>query len=291
MSALCRRPAHLVVLDNCEHVAEQSAALVGSLLASCPELRVLATSRRPLGVAGEFVRPVHPLAEDPAVALFIDRACLAGVDVASPEAAGALAAGAAVICRQLDGLPLAIELAASQVRVLTPVEIAARLDDQLRFRGRATAAAPPPAHAARDGGLELRAPPRRGPAPLRPTRCVRILDDARRSRGRGARGPRSTLRRPGRAHDARRPLVPGSRRATVDRRGTGCWRHCGCSRWNDCEESGEEDLARRAHADYFCRLAGDAGRHLYGPDERARRGRAGGRGCQHPGGAPLGGRP
>ena len=85
--------------------------------------------------------------EDPAVALFVDRARLAGVDVASPEAAGALAAGAEVICRRLDGLPLAIELAASQVRVLAPREMAARLDGQLRFRRAGRRLPAPPAHA------------------------------------------------------------------------------------------------------------------------------------------------
>ena len=267
VSALCRRPAHLVVLDNCEHVAEQCAALVGSLLASCPELRVLATSRRPLGVAGELVRPVHPLAEDPAVALFIDRACLAGVDVASPEAAGALAAGAAVICRQLDGLPLAIELAASQVRVLTPVEIAARLDDQLRFRGRATAA-----------------PPRQRTLHEMVAWSYELLPaEAQRLYARlGVFASSMTLAAAEAVAGGTDLDVLGALTTLVDhsflaREGNG-----GSSRYRMLEtlrlfalerlrESGEEDPARRAHADYFRRLAGDAGRHLYGPDERARR--------------------
>ena len=274
MSALCRRPAHLVVLDNCEHVAERCAALVGSLLAGCPELRVLATSRRPLGVAGEFVRPVRPLDAEPAVALFTDRARLAGVDLGTPEAAGALAAGAAVICRQLDGLPLAIELAASQVRVLTPVEIAARLDDQLRFRGRATAAAPRQRtlHDMVAWSYEL------------------LPADAQRLYARLGVFAASMTFAAAEAVAGDADLLPvdgppvdilGSLTTLVD--------HSFLTREGDSgsryrlletlrlfalerlEESGETDLAHRAHAVYFCGLASDVGRHLYGPEERARR--------------------
>ena len=264
VASLCRRPAHLVVLDNCEHVAEPCAAIVGSLLASCPELRVLATSRRPLGVAGEFVRPVHPLGEEQAVALFTDRARLAGVDIGTPEAAGALAAGAAVICRQLDGLPLAIELAASQVRVLTPVEIAARLDDQLRFRGRATAA-PPRQRTLHDmvaWSYEL-LPAEGQRLYARLGVFASSMTFAAAEAVAGGHGnilgslttlvDHSFLAREGDGGSSRYRLLETLRLFALER----------------LQESGEVELAHRAHAEYFCRLAAEAGRHLYGPDERA----------------------
>ncbi len=115
----------LVVLDNCEHLLGTIAALVARLLAACPSLRVLATSRRPLGLAGAQVWRVPPLDLAAAVELFTDRARLA-----APGDSTASSSVPAIeeICRRLDGLPLAIELAAGWSRVLTPAEILARLD-------------------------------------------------------------------------------------------------------------------------------------------------------------------
>ncbi|HYC59662.1 MAG TPA: BTAD domain-containing putative transcriptional regulator [Thermoanaerobaculia bacterium] len=117
----------LLIFDNCEHLIGACAELVDTLLAQCDRLRVLATSREPLGVAGERVWPVPPLACPEAAALFADRA--AAVDPSftvneSNEAA------VIEICRTLDGIPLAIELAAARVRLLTPQQIAARLEDR-----------------------------------------------------------------------------------------------------------------------------------------------------------------
>ncbi|MEU5531979.1 BTAD domain-containing putative transcriptional regulator [Streptomyces sp. NPDC020362] len=125
----CGRRRMLIVLDNCEHVVEAAARLAQRLLARCPELTVLATSREPLGVPGELVRPVDPLPEPVALRLLTDRGAAArpGFRVADdPEAC-------AEICRRLDGLPLAIELAAARLRVLTPRQIADRLDDRFRL--------------------------------------------------------------------------------------------------------------------------------------------------------------
>ncbi|WP_190155237.1 ATP-binding protein [Streptomyces litmocidini] len=123
---LARRPL-LLVLDNCEHVIDAAAALAETLLTHCPHLRVLATSREPLGVPGESVRPVEPLPPDPAHRLFVERA-----RTARPSFDLARDGGGAVdeICRRLDGLPLAIELAAARLRLLTPRQIADRLDDR-----------------------------------------------------------------------------------------------------------------------------------------------------------------
>ncbi|MGY9067481.1 AfsR/SARP family transcriptional regulator [Streptomyces sp. CAS3] len=125
----CARRRMLIVLDNCEHVIEAAAHLAERLLARCPELTVLATSREPLGVPGELVRPVEPLPEPVALRLLAERGAAArpGFRVADdPEAC-------AEICRRLDGLPLAIELAAARLRMLTPRQIADRLDDRFRL--------------------------------------------------------------------------------------------------------------------------------------------------------------
>ncbi|MEU9089101.1 BTAD domain-containing putative transcriptional regulator [Streptomyces sp. NPDC048428] len=123
----------LLILDNCEHVIDAAAALAETLLTRCPDLRVLATSREPLGVRGESVRPVDPLPADPALRLFTERARAVrpGFDpehepAHDPEAV-------AEICRRLDGLPLAIELAAARLRLLGPRQIADRLDDRFRL--------------------------------------------------------------------------------------------------------------------------------------------------------------
>ncbi|MGW3122220.1 BTAD domain-containing putative transcriptional regulator [Streptomyces sp. NPDC001107] len=126
----CAPRSQLLILDNCEHVIEAAAALAETLLTRCPGLTILATSREPLGVPGESVRPVEPLVLDQAHRLFEERAC-----AVRPDAAAVLRDREAVeeICRRLDGLPLAIELAAARLRLLTPRQIADRLDDRFRL--------------------------------------------------------------------------------------------------------------------------------------------------------------
>jgi predicted ATPase/DNA-binding SARP family transcriptional activator len=134
----------LLVLDNCEHVIEQAAELAGQLLRGCPGLRILATSREPLGLPGEVVWAVPPLdvpdlaagvdaaelARSPAVRLFAARAAAAAPGfVLTSDVAPAVA----LLCRRLDGLPLALELAATRVRALGVEELVARLDDRFRL--------------------------------------------------------------------------------------------------------------------------------------------------------------
>ena len=133
----------LLVLDNFEHVLPGAAHVV-DLIASCPSLRVLATSREPLHLQPERDVPVHPLAvpdlrrpqaaavlgEWPSLALFVQRARMAQPDFMLNEQN---ARSVAEICVRLDGLPLAIELVAARIRVLTPAAILARLDPQLTF--------------------------------------------------------------------------------------------------------------------------------------------------------------
>ncbi|WP_405907829.1 BTAD domain-containing putative transcriptional regulator [Streptomyces sp. NBC_00828] len=126
----CAQRSELLILDNCEHVIGAAAELAETLLTRCPGLTILATSREPLGVPGELLRPVEPLPPDPARRLFLERA-----SAVRPDADAALHDSAAVdeICRRLDGLPLAIELAAARLRMLTARQIADRLDDRFRL--------------------------------------------------------------------------------------------------------------------------------------------------------------
>jgi len=132
----------LIVLDNCEHLIEPVAELADRLLGDCPRLRILASSREPLGITGEALWPVEPLPlppEDatvleattsPAVRLLADRASAAKPGfVVAPENVGDVVR----ICRALDGMPLAIELAAARLRTMTTGQLAARLDDRFRL--------------------------------------------------------------------------------------------------------------------------------------------------------------
>lgn len=116
----------LVVLDNCEHVVDACATLVEELLHAAPNVRVLATSRVPLRVEAEVEYALEPLAQEAAVQLFRDRAAAVRRNLADEDAISE-------ICAELDGLPLAIELAAARAKALSLAEIAARLDDRLRF--------------------------------------------------------------------------------------------------------------------------------------------------------------
>jgi len=134
--AIGTEPATLV-LDNCEHVVPASAELADQLAQSCPRLRILVTSREPLGVEGELTVPVLPLPwateDEPAVALLIDR--VGSVRPGwSPTDTELIAARR--IAARLDGLPLAIELAAARARVLGLPEIAERLDDRFALLGK-----------------------------------------------------------------------------------------------------------------------------------------------------------
>jgi len=134
----------LLVLDNCEHLIAACAQLADTLLRSCLNLRILATSREPLGIAGETAFPVPSLTlpdsgrQEPvdslmrydAMRLFVDRATAA---LPAFRLTGKNSPAVAEICARLDGNPLAIELAAARVKVLSPEEIAQRLDDRFRL--------------------------------------------------------------------------------------------------------------------------------------------------------------
>jgi predicted ATPase len=142
--AALRSKRLLVVLDNCEQVVDAVAALVDVLVESCPGVKVLATSREALEVEGEVTYPVRPLAtpladsgasvdallENDAIRLFVERARAAKREfVFSDDTAPAVTE----LCRRLDGIPLAIELAAARLQVMTPAEVLARLDERFRI--------------------------------------------------------------------------------------------------------------------------------------------------------------
>src|SRR5262249_54932407 len=121
----------LLVFDNCEHLLDGCAELVDRLQARCPELAILATSREALGVEGEQVFRVPSLnVETDAVRLFFDRAQAAGARL-PPD--GANEETVAQICRRLDGIPLAIELAAARTPHLDAAQILERLSDRFRL--------------------------------------------------------------------------------------------------------------------------------------------------------------
>ena len=138
------RPKHLLlILDNCEHLADRCARFASRILSSCPNVQIVATSRQGLGINGEVLYAVPPLTapgSDPksageladfeSVALFCDRARqLNGAFILTEDKAAAVAS----ICVRLDGIPLAIELAAARIRSLTVQEIADRLQDRFRL--------------------------------------------------------------------------------------------------------------------------------------------------------------
>ena len=132
----------LIVLDNCEHLIEPVARQAEHILGACPRLRIMCTSREPLAITGEMIVPVAPLelppgdtvAEEalvvPAVRLFADRAATAASGFVVDEQT---VAAVVEVCRRVDGLPLAIELAAARLRTMTLPQLAARLDDRFRL--------------------------------------------------------------------------------------------------------------------------------------------------------------
>ena len=144
----------LVLLDNCEHLVDACAGLCQQLLTGCPGVRIVATSQEPLRIPQEVVWQVTPLAVPPpadapdaaelggyeAVQLFADRAAAARPGFAVTQRN---AAAVATVCRALDGVPLAIELAAARVTVLSTEQIAARLTDRFTLLGQGDRTAPP----------------------------------------------------------------------------------------------------------------------------------------------------
>ncbi len=130
----------LLLVDNCEHLIESAAEAVRQLLAAAPGLTILTTSREPLGLAGESVWTVPPLSQQDAERLFAERAASAAPGF---TATAANAPSVAKVCRRLDRIPLALELAATRVRALGVEELAVRLDDRFRLLSGGARGVPP----------------------------------------------------------------------------------------------------------------------------------------------------
>ena len=167
LASALRERRLLLVLDNCEHLLEACARLVDTLLRACPNLRVLATSREALGLTGEIAwrvpslpvpdpRQLPPLAElrqNAAIQLFLERAMAVQPDFVLTERN---APAVAEVCQRLDGIPLALELAAAWIEALTVDQLMARLDQRFRLlTGGGSGGNTPTANASRRRGLEL----------------------------------------------------------------------------------------------------------------------------------------
>nr|WP_221308445.1 BTAD domain-containing putative transcriptional regulator [Nocardiopsis mwathae] len=272
----------LLVLDNCEHVIIDAARLIERLLAACPGLRILATSREPLALAGERLLPVPSLALPPertpaeragsyaSVRLFVERAAAVtpgfAVDEANVE-------HVVRICRELDGMPLALELAAARVRVMPVAQLAARLSDRFRLLTSGSRFALPrhqTLQAVVDWSWELlddaeRTLMRRlsvfaGGATLEAV--ARVCGDGRGDTIGGrdvwsvlfALVDKSLVVSDGPAHDGAEPRY----RQLETVRAYGSQR---------LTESGEEAAVRRAHADHILQLWAEADPHLRGADQ------------------------
>jgi predicted ATPase/class 3 adenylate cyclase/Tfp pilus assembly protein PilF len=278
----------LLLLDNCEHLVEACARVADALLRACPCLRVLATSREALGVAGETAwrvpslavpdpdpgraEPIGRLAEYEAVRLFVDRA-------AQVQPAFALtdrnAAAVAQVCRRLDGVPLALELAAARVRVLAVEQILARLDDRFQLLTGGSRTALPrqqTLRAALDWSHDLLSEPERallrrlsvfaGGWTLEAAEAVCAPVDPA--------SPRSARLGPSEPLDVLTGLVDKSL-VLVDETPAGMRYRCletirgyGLER---LAEAGEAEPVRRQHAGYFLALAVAAEPHLTGAEQ------------------------
>jgi len=251
--------AALLVLDNCEHLADESAAFVDELLRTSGEdLRIVATSREALGVSGEWQVPVPPLEAPDAARLFVDR-----VTRVAPDAR--LAADdphVHRVCDRLDGIPLAIELAAARVKTLPPEEIAMRLDDRfqlLTVAPRTAEARHQTLRATVDWSHDLLGPPQQA--------LFRRLAVFRGGWTLHAGEVVCDLEGSGGVLDLLGELVDRSMVVTAQ----GRFRMLETIRAYAVEQlqrSGEHDAVARRHAEFFTAFAEDAEPHLRGPTQR-----------------------
>ena len=244
----------LILLDNCEHLLDASAELITALLAACPALTLLTTSREPIGVAGEVSWRVPSLSlADEAIELFSDRARRT-----KPEfrVTADNAETVTEICRRLDGLPLAIELAAARVRALSPAEILRQparpvppADRRSAYRGA------PPADTARIGGLVARIAERARTGVVPKAGGVPRRVRSRRRPGRRGRCRRGALPGARPAHPAGRQVARGRRRHASMEPATGCWKPSVSTHRRNSHESREGDDVRGRHRDHYTAMA------------------------------------
>ncbi|HEY7461638.1 MAG TPA: tetratricopeptide repeat protein [Gemmatimonadota bacterium] len=272
----------LLVLDNCEHVIEAVAALADGLLRECPSLHILATSREPLAIAGETSWVVQPLSNPPADALppLDDLLRFEGVRLFTERAAAVLPsfrltddnrAAVVRICQRLDGLPLAIELAAARIRTLSAEQIAARLDDRFGFLTTGSRTAPPrqrTLRAALDWSHELLTDPER--VLLRRLAVFAGGFSLEAAEGIGAGGDIP----PGEVLELLSHLVAKSLVGVESRDGGARYAMLETIREyarERLDESGEAPDTRARHAAFFTGVVRDVAGGFLGPDQRAHR--------------------
>lgn len=255
----------LLVLDNCEHVLDAAARLLDQIVRHCPGVLVLATSREALGVEGERILPLAPLPARDGAALFLDRARAGRPDF---RLDGDEETAVVEICRRLDGLPLAIELAAARTRAMNAAEVVRRLDTS-RFLHRDPRGSLPHQQSL-DATVDW---------------SYRLLPDAQRALfvrlsvfagGFDLDGAHGVCGEPGDTEGDTLDLLGG----LVDRSMVTVLAGPGRSRYRVLEtlrsygrarlrEVGADSALGRAHARYFARLAGQVARGLHGREERA----------------------
>ncbi|MEV7510090.1 BTAD domain-containing putative transcriptional regulator [Streptomyces sp. NPDC091201] len=263
----------LLVLDNCEHVAEAAAVLTAELLKRAPGLRVLATGQEPLALSGEVLEAVAPLAEAEAMELFAARAAAGAPGFAlGPGNTEAVA----LVCRRLDGLPLALELAATRVRSLGVHAVAERLHDRFRLLNQVRRDAPARQRTLRatiDWSWELLAPPER--AVLRRLAVFSggfTLESAEAVAAAGDTAAEDVLDLVTRLVDCSLLVAPP---ATGQHGGAAA----GGPRYRMLEsvtayslerlaEAGEAGGVRTRHAEHVADVAERASAHLHGPEQR-----------------------
>ncbi|MFF4799946.1 response regulator [Streptomyces sp. NPDC001351] len=254
----------LLVLDNCEHLVDACAELAGTLLSAAPELRILATSRHTLGVTGEHVFALAPLAPDDAVELLRDRAVAVWERSHEDEAGDAALAR---LCADLDGLPLAIELAASRLRTLTVGQLTDRLENRFALLTGGSRTAPAHQRTLRgmiDWSYELCAPAER----LLWNRLTVFAG------GFSLEAAEAVCSGEGIAEaevlDLLDRLVAQSVVLTCEASGRRRYRLLASIREYGRErlaDSGEQDALRRRHRDFYLALAHRIDRNWYGPGQ------------------------
>ena len=268
--AAIREREALLILDNCEHVIEAAAKFADRVLGECRRLRILATSREPLGITGEALWQVEPLAlperdaspgeiaSSPAIRLLRDRAGAVRKDLGADEHT---LSAMARICRALDGVPLAIELAAARLRTMSVDQLASRLDDRFRLLTSGSRTALPRHRTLRavvDWSWELLTDDER--TVLRRLSVFSggaSLEAAERVCAGGAVEPEEVLEL----------LTSLAEKSLLLAEGDGAPRYRMLSTIKDyagqrLAEAGESDLARRAHLGYFTELTETAEPHL-----------------------------
>ena len=255
----------LLVLDNCEHVLEAAARLLDQVVQHAPGVVVLATSREALAVEGERLLPVAPLPAGDGEVLFADRARTARPDL---RLDGEHAAAVSEVSRRLDGLPLAIELAAARVRVMSPTEVADRLDRGRLLRLGTRGALPH--HQSLEATIDW---------------SYRLLSEPEKALfarlsvftgGFDLGGAHGVCGEPGTVEDDTLDVLAGlvdkslvTVRTSSERSRYGVLETLRAFGRERLREAGADDAVGRAHARYFATLAGELGRALHGPDERA----------------------